>query len=123
MGEDEPDVVVEERVVVELKAVRALDNSHRAQLVNYLKAAGARVGLLVDFGAGRLQGQAAHPWNSRFGVFDVFGGSIFSCASASGNVPPVNPQGGLRSARLAERGTAIPESVSHDRGPRRRVRI
>jgi GxxExxY protein len=37
-------------VLVELKAVSALAPEHRAQVINYLKAANLRVGLLVNFG-------------------------------------------------------------------------
>lgn len=46
-----PDFICFERVIVEIKAVDALTEKHRAQLFNYLKATGLRVGLLVNFGA------------------------------------------------------------------------
>ena len=39
-----------ESVIVELKAVRELAPEHRAQLCNYLRATGLKVGLLVNFG-------------------------------------------------------------------------
>ncbi|MGQ0637328.1 MAG: GxxExxY protein [Planctomycetaceae bacterium] len=45
-----PDFICFELVVVEIKAVSALINEHHAQLHNYLKATGLRVGLLVNFG-------------------------------------------------------------------------
>jgi len=43
------DILVEDRVVLELKAVQSLTKAHEAQLLNYLKASGKRVGLLVNF--------------------------------------------------------------------------
>jgi len=43
------DLLVEERVVVEVKAVRALDAVHEAQLLSYLKLSRCRVGLLMNF--------------------------------------------------------------------------
>ena len=45
------DLVVSERVILELKSVAALDAVHSAQLLSYLKATGMRVGLLMNFGA------------------------------------------------------------------------
>ncbi|HUR54562.1 MAG TPA: GxxExxY protein [Gemmataceae bacterium] len=44
------DVLVEGAVYLELKAVRALDSSHEAQLLNYLRATPIEVGLLLNFG-------------------------------------------------------------------------
>jgi GxxExxY protein len=46
----EPDLLCFGKVVVELKAVSALADEHRAQLLNYLNATGLDVGLLVNFG-------------------------------------------------------------------------
>jgi GxxExxY protein len=45
-----PDFVCYERIIVELKAVREIAPEHRAQTINYLKATGLRLGLLVNFG-------------------------------------------------------------------------
>src|SRR5438045_7767867 len=45
-----PDFICFDRIIVEIKAVTALAEEHRAQLHNYLKATGHRVGLLVNFG-------------------------------------------------------------------------
>ena len=50
VGEYIADFVVEEKVVVELKAVEKLAGIHEIQLKNYLKATGLEVGLLLNFG-------------------------------------------------------------------------
>lgn len=47
----QPDFVCFDRIIVELKAVRELAPEHRAQVINYLKATGLRLALLVNFGA------------------------------------------------------------------------
>ena len=49
------DIVVERRVLIELKACTGLDSVHEAQILNYLKARGIRVGLLMNFGQPKLQ--------------------------------------------------------------------
>jgi GxxExxY protein len=49
VGEYVADMLVEEKVIVELKTVEELNRVHEAQLLNYLKATGIRVGLLVNF--------------------------------------------------------------------------
>jgi GxxExxY protein len=50
VGQFEADILVENCVLLELKAVRALDSSHRAQILNYLRATEIEVGLLLNFG-------------------------------------------------------------------------
>ena len=45
-----PDFICFGTVIVEIKALKELCNSHRAQVHNYLKATGIRLGLLVNFG-------------------------------------------------------------------------
>ena len=45
-----PDFICHERIIVELKVVTELMDKHRAQVHNYLKATGYRLGLLVNFG-------------------------------------------------------------------------
>jgi len=47
----EPDLVCYEKIIVELKAARALTDEHRCQLLNYLNATGLKLGLLVNFGS------------------------------------------------------------------------
>ena len=50
IGDFKADFIVNEKVIVELKAVRTLDPSNEAQLINYLKATNIEVGLLLNFG-------------------------------------------------------------------------
>jgi GxxExxY protein len=49
VGEYFADLLVEDRVIVEIKSVANLLKEHQAQLLNYLKATGIHVGLLVNF--------------------------------------------------------------------------
>jgi GxxExxY protein len=55
VGEFVADLLVDEKVIVELKAVKAPLPEHQAQLINYLKATGTEVGLLVNFGSSHLE--------------------------------------------------------------------
>ncbi|MBW1740939.1 MAG: GxxExxY protein [Deltaproteobacteria bacterium] len=50
VGEYIADIIVEDKVILELKAVKDLAEIHEVQLVNYLKATGIEVGLLINFG-------------------------------------------------------------------------
>ena len=49
------DLVVWEDVIVELKAVRALNEVHTAQMLSYLRASGLRIGLLMNFNEATLK--------------------------------------------------------------------
>ncbi len=49
VGEYIADLLIEDKIIVELKTVENLDKIHEAQLLNYLKATGKSVGLLVNF--------------------------------------------------------------------------
>ena len=51
VGEYSVDLLVEDRIIVELKAVRALAKEHEVQLVNYLTATNMDIGLLINFGS------------------------------------------------------------------------
>ena len=55
VGEYAADLLVEAAVVVELKAVRALDDIHQAQCMNYLRATGMHLCLHLNFGKPRLE--------------------------------------------------------------------
>ena len=46
----EPDFVCHDKIILEIKAVSVLTDEHRAQVQNYLRATGHRLGLLVNFG-------------------------------------------------------------------------
>jgi len=50
VGDYSADIIVEDKIIVEVKAVNKLDSVHEVQLVNYLKATGINVGLLINFG-------------------------------------------------------------------------
>jgi GxxExxY protein len=54
VGEYLADLLVEQRILIELKAVKDLDDIHVAQCMNYLKATGLQVCLLINFGASRV---------------------------------------------------------------------
>ena len=54
-GEFRADFLVDSKVVVELKAIKVLTQSDEAQLLNYIKGSGYRVGLLLNFGASSLE--------------------------------------------------------------------
>jgi len=49
VGEYFADLLVEDQVIIELKTVDKIEKIHEAQLLNYLKATGIKVGLLVNF--------------------------------------------------------------------------
>lgn len=55
VGDFSADLLVEDCVIVELKAARTLDEVHTAQCMNYLKATGLKVSLLVNFGKSRAE--------------------------------------------------------------------
>ena len=55
VGDFVADLIVEGRLLVELKAVKTLAPEHQAQVINYLKATGIEVGLLINFGNPKLE--------------------------------------------------------------------
>ncbi len=55
VGEYLPDILVERRLVLELKAVKALEKVHFAQLLNALRASNLKLGLLINFGKPRIE--------------------------------------------------------------------
>ena len=54
VGDYIADIIVEDKVILELKSIKDLHPAHEAQLTNYLKATGVEVGLLINFGSDRV---------------------------------------------------------------------
>jgi GxxExxY protein len=55
VGDYSADLLVEESVIVEIKSAKAFDDVHLAQCLNYLKATGLSLCLLVNFGKPRIE--------------------------------------------------------------------
>ena len=51
VGEYFADIVVEDKIILELKVCNQLSNIHKAQLINYLKSTGLKIGYLINFGS------------------------------------------------------------------------
>ncbi|MEK7723998.1 MAG: GxxExxY protein [Acidobacteriota bacterium] len=60
VGEFYADLLVEDKVIVELKAISRILPEHKAQTINYLKATGIEVGLLINFGNSKLEYYRLH---------------------------------------------------------------
>ena len=54
-GEYRLDLLVEDKVIIELKAEKQYNQKHEAQLINYLKATKIKVGYLINFGKYKLE--------------------------------------------------------------------
>ena len=63
VGDFYADLLVEEKILIELKAVNSFANEHFAQLLNYLKATNIEVGLIINFGKPKLEYRR---FNNRF---------------------------------------------------------
>ena len=87
VGDFEADLIVEERVIIEVKAGRAIDPSGIAQLTNYLRASEIEVGLLLNFGP-KLE----------------FKRLVFENSRKQGHADPPDPSASAKSA--ANRGSA-----------------
>jgi GxxExxY protein len=55
VGDYRADMIAERQVIIELKAINALLPIHEVQLVNYLTATGIEDGMLINFGADRIE--------------------------------------------------------------------
>jgi len=54
VGDYIADLIIDEKILVEIKTIEVVMPVHRAQVLNYLRATGYTVGLLLNFGPGRL---------------------------------------------------------------------
>ena len=55
VGDYVADILVDEEVIIELKAAKSIGAVHKAQLLNYLKAARLKLGLILNFGTTKLE--------------------------------------------------------------------
>ena len=55
MGIYVADMIVDKKVIIELKVSETISNIHEAQLLNYLKASGYQVGLILNFAKTKLE--------------------------------------------------------------------
>ena len=55
MGDYYADILVEDKIILELKAIEKITDVHRAQTLNYLKATGLRLAILLNFGKEKLK--------------------------------------------------------------------
>lgn len=79
VGDYYADLWVEDRIIVELKAIQALSKEHEVQLVNYLTATGVDTGLLINFGSSVTVKRKSREYNPR------------QASSSINLVNPVNP--------------------------------
>lgn len=64
IGKRRVDFLIENKIVVEIKAVSKLDDIHLAQALNYLECMNLTIGLLINFGAQSLEFRRLH--NNKF---------------------------------------------------------
>jgi GxxExxY protein len=71
VGDFYADLLVEGKILVELKAVKTIAPEHQAQIINYLNATGVSVGLLINFGNPRLEYKRFTRSKSSYPVYPV----------------------------------------------------
>jgi len=55
VGEYVADIIVEDKIIIEIKSASGIADAHRAQVLNYLKATNMRLGIIINFGKKRLE--------------------------------------------------------------------
>lgn len=55
VGDYYADIVIEDKIILELKAIEKITDAHKAQALNYLKATGLKLAIIINFGKQRLE--------------------------------------------------------------------
>ena len=55
VGDFIPDIIVEDKIILELKVAQSISNEMISQLMNYLKAGGIKLGYVINFGKSKLE--------------------------------------------------------------------
>src|SRR5439155_26213357 len=77
-----PDFLCYEKIILEIKAVSALIDEHRAQVLNYLAATGCKLGLLVNFGHyPRIEYERLLPRTHEVADLHLYNFRVFPCVS------------------------------------------
>ena len=113
VGDFVADLLVEGRLIVELKAVSNLLPVHETQLVSYLKATGMEVGLLIIFGAGSLQFKRKYRTYRPHAAVSEDRISGFSGFTGDSSPHPVNPANLEILSKLPEQGVAGDPNNNH----------
>ena len=57
IGDFIADIVVEDKIILEIKSIKELKNIHKTQTINYLKASGLKLGILLNYGENKLKSE------------------------------------------------------------------
>ncbi len=55
VGDYMADILIEDKIIVELKTSESISDAYRAQIINYIKATGIELGILINFGTKKLE--------------------------------------------------------------------
>jgi len=101
VGDYRADIIVENSLVLELKAVSALNAIHEAQLVNYLNATKIEDGLLINFGAASLERK--HKYRTYRPRTKVLTHDLQDSRDFGGSGNPVNPGNDVSNSKGTKR--------------------
>jgi len=57
IGKFVTDIIVENKIILEIKSIKELNNIHKTQTINYLKASGLKLGILLNYGENKLKSE------------------------------------------------------------------